>query len=89
MQHLRRLMLVHCCIYYRLNDNLVSDHQWYEWSKELADLQSTHGETIGFYDELFRKWEGSSGYHLTYDADVIRVAHRLLQSRPLQKDKQT
>ena len=39
VEHLRRLMLVHSCIYYELNTNVVSDHKWQEWANELTSLQ--------------------------------------------------
>lgn len=36
----RRLqMLVHSYIYYKLNDNIISDSTWSKWAVELADLQ--------------------------------------------------
>lgn len=81
IQHLRRLILVHSCIYYQLNDNLVSDHQWMEWAQELLQMQVTFTHEVGFYDELFADWEGQSGFHLTYDQDIQRVATRLLHQR--------
>ena len=76
--HLRRLMLVHCCCYYELNGALVDDATWQEWAWELAELQEGQ-PSLDFYDEMFRDWDGSTGYHLRYDADVRRVATRLLE----------
>jgi NAD-dependent DNA ligase len=39
----RRLqILIHACIYYRLNDNVISDHQYDQWAKELAELQEKY-----------------------------------------------
>lgn len=76
--HLRRLMLIHGCCYYDLNDTLVSDEQWQSWAWELAELQDGL-PLLGFYDDAFRDWDGSTGYHLRYDADVRRVALRLLE----------
>lgn len=78
VQHLRRLMLVHSCIYYELDDSIVSDHQWTEWAQELYRIQHWFGHWFNFYDALFAGWNGSTGHHLKYDADVIRVARRLL-----------
>lgn len=80
----RRQLLVHSCIYYALDSNLVSDHQWQEWADELAWRQDDFGWQAGFYDAAFRGWDGSSGYHLPHrDHDVMRVAQRLLaQARP-------
>ena len=40
----RRLQLiVHSCIYYRLNDNLISDATYDKWARELAKLHQKYG----------------------------------------------
>ena len=78
----RRQILVHSCIYYRLNDNIISDHQYDMWSKELAELQAAYpdiAETVPFADE-FRGFDGSSGFdlpiHMPY---VVGTAEALLR----------
>ena len=38
----RTQMLVHSCIYYELNDNIVPDSVWQKWADELRDLQNEH-----------------------------------------------
>ena len=83
IEHLRRLMLVHCCIYYKLGDNIVSDHTWQEWAWELARLQDKHGYAFGFYDDQFKDWDGSTGYHLRYDDGVTDKAIWLLRQRDM------
>ena len=62
----RAQMLIHSCLYYELNESIISDHQWQAWADELAELQREHPDKcfIGFYDEEFKDWDGSSGYHL-------------------------
>ena len=62
----RAQMLIHSCLYYELNESMVSDHQWQAWADELAKLQQEHPDkcVIGFFDEEFKDWDGSSGYHL-------------------------
>ena len=62
----RAQMLIHSCLYYELNESMVSDHQWQAWADELAELQRQNPDkcVIGFYDEEFKDWDGSSGYHL-------------------------
>lgn len=74
----RRLMLVHCCIYYRLDDSVISDHKWQQMAEYLQHLQETYGWRAGFYDQHFENWDASTGYHLPADADVMRVARRTL-----------
>lgn len=65
---LRRLMLVHSCIYYELNDNLVSDHQWQAWADELEKLQKENSDCckVDYFDWEFRDWDGSTGNHLPH-----------------------
>lgn len=75
----RRQMLVHCCLYYRLNTELISDHDWQARADHLATLQALHGWEAGFYDACFRDWDGSTGYHLPVDDDILTVALRLLR----------
>lgn len=41
---LRRQILVHSVIYYRLNTNVISDAQWSEWAVELENLQKQYPE---------------------------------------------
>lgn len=78
----RSQMLIHSCIYYELDDNIVSDHKWQEWAFELAELQKKHPEhtNIGFYDQYFIDWDGSTGCHLPHrDSWVYNKALRLLR----------
>lgn len=35
----RRQLLVHSVIYYRFNENLISDQTWSTWAVELEKLQ--------------------------------------------------
>lgn len=63
----RRLqMLVHSCIYYELNANVISDHTFDEWGKELAKLQNDYphiSKQVIWYKE-FIGWDGSTGAFL-------------------------
>lgn len=80
--HLRRLMLVHCHLYYNLDVSVVDDHTWQRWAEELTDLQAQHGHAFGFYDRHFFDWDASTGYHLPQDQDIDRVARRVLARHP-------
>jgi hypothetical protein len=63
----RAQMLIHSCIYYELNDNIVSDDTWQSWADELEQLQSKEKDIeIGFYDSEFRDWTGATGNHLPH-----------------------
>lgn len=77
----RAQMLVHSCIYYELNESIVSDHKWQEWADELQQLQIHHPDcmTIGFFDWEFRNWDGATGNHLPHrDPWVFAKANYIL-----------
>lgn len=78
----RAQMLVHSCIYYEMDDNIVSDHRWQRWADELQQLQEKHPDCcgIGFYDDAFKKWTGATGNHLPHrDPWVYRKATYILE----------
>ena len=64
----RAQMLIHSCIYYEMNDNVVSDHQWQSWADELEQLQKQNPDDckIDFFDWEFRNWDGATGNHLPH-----------------------
>ena len=84
IQQRRYQMLIHSCIYYKLNDNYISDTQWNEWAHELEQLQSqypTISEKVTLY-EYFKDWDGSSGAFLPLDLPwVVKKAQDLLAYR--------
>lgn len=79
----RRQLIIHSIIYYRFDDNIVSDYKWQDWANELQQVQNRYPELckIGFYDEKFVDWDGSTGYGLDIyalhdHAIAIRDYHR-------------
>lgn len=64
----RAQMLIHSCIYYELDGNIVDDHKWQEWAEELDRLQKDNPDCIeiGFYDKNFLDWDGTTGAHLPH-----------------------
>ena len=86
----RRLqMLVHSCLYYALDENIWTDHQFDAAAKELAELlQASPNAYSDQYDKYFDGWDGSSGYHLPHrDPWVMASARNLLISH--EKNKET
>lgn len=73
----RRQMLVHSYLYYRMDSQVIDDTVWTKWAQQLHHLQKKFGWRIEFYDSVFEDWDGSSGYHLPADDDVVRVAQRI------------
>jgi hypothetical protein len=60
-----------------MDSPVIEDHTWTRWAQQLEALQRKYGRRINFYDEAFADWNGSSGFHLPADADVVRVARRV------------
>ena len=62
----RTQMLIHSCIYYELDGNVVDDFKWQQWADELRELQDNNPDecTIGYYDTEFQGWTGAGGSHL-------------------------
>ena len=80
----RRLqILVHSCMYYELDDNIVDDAVFDGWCKELVELQKEHP---GVYSDRFDQWfdgfTGETGYNLPLrDPLVYGTARNLLDMR--------
>lgn len=79
----RRLQIVvHSCIYYRLDRNIISDHQWAEWAKELVDAQEQFPEIAKkeLWAKEFTDFDGSTGFNLPItEPGVLARAERLLR----------
>lgn len=81
IQQRRLQMLIHSCIYYEMNQNIISDKQWDEWARELKKLQEDYPDIsrqVEWYD-AFIDWDASTGAFLPIkDAWVVRKAKQLL-----------
>lgn len=79
----RRLqILVHSCIYYVFNENLVSDSTWSGWARELASLQKKYSSVASRVDYAleFQDFDGSTGFHLpTRNPEIMAKAQYLLK----------
>lgn len=66
IQRRRYQLLIHSCIYYRLNENIISDYVFDKWSDELVQLQKEYpkiSKQAKLYD-AFKDWDGSTGAFL-------------------------
>lgn len=66
IQKRRLQLLIHSCIYYELNANVISDKQWDEWARELLKLQEDYPEIskkVCMYED-FKDWDASTGAFL-------------------------
>lgn len=81
--HRRRLQIViHSCIYYRFDQNLISDHQWAAWAKELVKAQEQFPQIAEkqLWAEEFKDFDGSTGYHLPInEPGVVQRALKLIE----------
>ena len=70
----RSQMLVHSCLYYEMDESIVSDDKWQQWANELALLQDKNPDdcNIDFYDKEFKDWTGASGAFLPLNDPKVR-----------------
>lgn len=59
----RAQLMMHSTAYYVFGDSLVSDDTFDRWAYELVELQKKKRE-IGFFDKLFKDWDGHTGMHI-------------------------
>lgn len=81
----RQQILVHSCLYYRFDTNLIEDYQYDKIGKSLADLQIKYPELSKEVTYKYKAFETFgqdgcySGYNLpTSDPDIVRKAQRLI-----------
>lgn len=81
IQQRRLQLLVHSRIYYELNNNIISDHKWDAWARELKTLQEQYpniSEKVMYY-EAFKDWDASTGAFLPlHDEWVVRKANQMI-----------
>lgn len=82
IQRRRLQILVHSCIYYHLNKNIISDKQWDKWARELVDAQQKYPEIAEqvIWSEAFKDFDASTGAFLPItDEWVVNKAQYLLK----------
>lgn len=74
IQRRRLQLLVHSCIYYAYNENLVTDDTWTKWALELEGLQAQYLEIANKvrWAEAFKGFNYSTGYNLPFEEIGIR-----------------
>ena len=86
----RRQILIHSILYYKFNENLISDWQWSEWAEELEQLQRDYPEIADkcVYADAFRDFTHSTGYNLPLDDPwAVNKALTLLRYSEKVKEK--
>lgn len=80
--YLRKKLLVHSIIYYRLNESIISDQKWAEWAVELEKLCAEHPKEAqrAFLAEEFQDFDHSTGYNLPLETPwAVPVALGLVE----------
>ena len=74
---LQQQLLVHSYLYYIKDDPIWTDTEYDKACKELLTLNQAGSP----YEELFKDFDGSTGYHLAYaiPRKLVGTAHNLLQ----------
>lgn len=91
IQRRRLQLLVHSCIYYAYNENLVTDETWCKWALELEGLQTQYPEIANKvrWARAFKGFDHSTGYNLPFDENGIRSkAIQLLRYSEQRKEKE-
>lgn len=81
IQQRRLQLLVHSCIYYNFNTNVVSDMKWDAWAKELKQLQQDYPNIAAsvIWHDVFSDWDGSSGAFLPLNHPwVLQKVYKIL-----------
>lgn len=82
IEYLRKKLLVHSIIYYRLNENLISDKKWAEWALELEQLTKEYPYIAQntFLAEEFKDFDHSTGYNLPLETPwAVQKAMELVE----------
>lgn len=67
IEQLRRQIVVHSCLYYELNQNIISDQEFDDRAYELATLQKAYPDVslaVPYELEAFKRFDGSTGFDL-------------------------
>lgn len=85
MQRRIRQILVHSCIYYEYDTNIISDSTYDKWGKELVELIKKYPhylKELEFGMDFTHYVEMPSGFNLPYrHPDILRKAQYLLKLR--------
>lgn len=81
IQRYRLQMLIHSRLYYRMNENIISDVEFNTRAHLLKTLQDTYPDIsarVPAYMEVFKDWDGSTGMNLPMeDPWVVNATERM------------
>lgn len=82
IQRRRLQILIHSCLYYHMNTNIISDKQYDTWARELQALQNDNPKIAGkvIWADAFKDYDASTGFDLPItDPWVIKKAQYILK----------
>lgn len=90
IQQRRFQILIHSCIYYQFNSNLISDKKFDSWARELAQLQLDYPEIAKqvLYAEEFYSFDGTTGFDLPLENDWVMKKAQKLMGKSVPKKKE-
>lgn len=80
----RRQILVHSCIYYHMDTNVITDHQFDYLCVSLVEKTAEFPKVAEKceYHDAFHGFDGSTGADLPYLAEeIVRAAERLVMMK--------
>lgn len=85
----RRQLVVHSYGYYRLNENIIPDHLFDLWSKELVELQRDYPKEAAEVDMAkdFETFDGSTGYDLPTELPWVAGTWQQLKREHSRRNK--
>lgn len=92
IQQRRLQILVHSCLYYVFDTNIVPDSQWNKWAQELVQLQKEYPQEAeeAIRNDDFKDFDGSTGFNLpVYEDWVKQKALKLLSYTQGEREKVT
>lgn len=82
MNQRTRQILVHSCIYYEFDRNIVPDYKYDQWGNELIELVRDNPDVLDQieYGYMFKNYtEASSGFNLNYrHPNILNKARYLI-----------
>jgi len=80
LERKQRQLIVHSFIYYHKNDNIWSDGQWDKTAKEIIPILNTPIAKKSKFYEVFKDFDGCTGYNLANYKWVDNSDHLNTQS---------
>lgn len=85
IQQRRLQILVHSCLYYNMNTNVVDDVTYDRWARELDSLQKQYPDIASkiIWADAFRDYSPSTGFDLPIDDPWVVQKATWLKSKLL------